>query len=85
MTLSMFIGNQLIDSVAIDPARPVSAGYIGILKSSLEERNEEILDLSSEDPSFFIDQIPSRMNRIPEHMLPGSFLRAPDAENSFTD
>jgi hypothetical protein len=76
MKLAMFIGNKMIDSLPIDPERPVSAGYLGILKTSLEERNEEILDLSGEDPSFFIDNIPSSMNGFTNLSFPGKNVQA---------
>jgi len=60
--LKMFIGDKLIDVAEINLYKLNSPGYINSLKIQLEEDNEEILDLSEEQPKFFIDHVPSLMN-----------------------
>jgi hypothetical protein len=63
MDLKMFIGNELIDKMKINAAQFNSPGYIQSLKLEMEDRNEEIIDLSNEEPQFYIDAVPSSMNR----------------------
>lgn len=58
----MFIGNELIDSVRINTAQLNKPGYVEFLKMEIEEKNEEVIDLSNEEPQFFIDAVPSSMN-----------------------
>jgi hypothetical protein len=62
MDLKMFIGNEFIDSMKINAAQFNRPGYIQSLKMEMEERNEEIIDLGNEEPTFFIDAVPSSMN-----------------------
>lgn len=62
MDLKMFLGNELIDEMKISAARLNSPGYIQSMKMEMEERNEDIIDLSNEKPEFFIDRVPSSMN-----------------------
>lgn len=62
MDLKMFIGNELIDSVRINTAQLNKPGYVEFLKMEIEEKNEEVIDLSNEEPQFFIDAVPSSMN-----------------------
>lgn len=59
----MFIGNKLIDEMKINAAQLNRPGYIQTLKMEMEDRNEDIIDLSKEEPQFFIDAVPSAMNR----------------------
>jgi hypothetical protein len=59
----MFIKGQLIDSKIINVRLLSSPAYIYGLKMELEEEHEEIIDLSNEEPEFYIDHIPSSMNR----------------------
>ena len=58
----MFIGQNLIDSLPLNLSRMNHPGYIHYLKTELEEKNEDIIELSAEEPVFFIDSIPSRLN-----------------------
>lgn len=60
----MFIGQHLIDSLPMNLSQMNNPGYIHYLKTELEEKNEDIIELSSEEPVFFIDSIPSRFNPI---------------------
>jgi hypothetical protein len=62
MDLKMYLKNELIDSVKINSTQLNKPGYIGFLKSEMEEKNEDIIDLSNEEPQFFIETIPSSMN-----------------------
>jgi hypothetical protein len=63
MELQMFIGQHLVDSLPLNLSQMNNPGYIHCLKNELEEKNEDIIDLSVEKPVFFIDSIPSRLNK----------------------
>jgi len=58
----MFMAGELIDVVQIDLYKINSAGYINSLKIQLEENNAELIDLSEEEPQFFIEPVASAMN-----------------------
>ena len=62
MKLEMFLQNKLIDSIPLNAVQLNQPGYIHGLRMQMEERNEDILDLSQEKPEFFIDSVPSSMN-----------------------
>jgi hypothetical protein len=63
MDLKMFVKGQLIDTRRINILQLNSSpGYIHSLKMEMEEEHEDIIDLSKEEPQFFIDHIPSSMN-----------------------
>jgi hypothetical protein len=62
MDLKMFLAGQLIDTVRMNTYQLNLPGYIQGLKMEMEERNEDILDLSDEEPTFFIETVPSSMN-----------------------
>ena len=59
----MFIGNELVDAVTINPSRLHMPGYIQSLRMEMEENNEDIIDLGNEEPKFYIDTVPSSMNK----------------------
>jgi len=63
MDLKMFIKGELIDMKRINFLKLNSPGYIQSLRMQMEDDNEEIIDLSNEEPQFFIDNVPSSMNR----------------------
>ena len=63
MDLVMFLGNEFIDSVRVNEHRFHSPGYIASLKIEMEDKNEDIIDLSEEEPQFFIETVPSIMNK----------------------
>jgi hypothetical protein len=63
MDLKMLIGNTLIDTININEAQLAKPGCVEFLKMEMEEKNEEIIDLSNEEPQFYIDAVPSSMNR----------------------
>ena len=58
----MFLDNKLIDSMVINIARFNEPGYMNGLRLEMEEKHEDVLDLSNEEPQFFIDSVPSSMN-----------------------
>lgn len=62
MELTMFLGNELIDRISLNEKKIGHPGYIERLRMDMEEKNEDILDLSSENPQFFIENMPSSMN-----------------------
>lgn len=62
MELKMFLGGQLVDSVKFHAHQLNQPGHIEALKMEMEEKNEDILDLSEEKPQFFIETVPSLMN-----------------------
>lgn len=63
MDLKMFIKGQLIDTRVINILKLNSfPGYIHSLKMDMEDEHEDVIDLSNEEPQFFIDHVPSSMN-----------------------
>lgn len=58
----MFLGEQLVDAVKFPAHQLNQPGHIEALKMQMEEENEDILDLSEEQPQFFIETVPSSMN-----------------------
>ena len=60
----MFLGEELIDSTRINALKLNTPGYIGQLRIEMEEKNESIIDLSNEEPQFFLDNVPSQMNNV---------------------
>jgi len=63
MDFKMFLNNKLIDSIKINAAQLNKPGHIEALRIEMEEKNEDIIDLSGEEPEFFIEAIPSSMNK----------------------
>jgi hypothetical protein len=62
MDLKMFISDVLIDTIEINAAQFNKPGYVDFLKMEMQEKNEDIIALSNEQPHFFIDAVPSSMN-----------------------
>ena len=58
----MFLGEELVDSRRINALKLNTPGYISLLRIEMEEENESIIDLSNEEPQFFLDNVPSQMN-----------------------
>ncbi len=65
MELKMFIQDQLIDAIPINPMKLGSPAYLYKLQMELEDRNENIIDLTNREPEFFLDHVPSLVNREP--------------------
>jgi hypothetical protein len=62
MELIMYVGGIPVDSILVDVNQIHSKSYINLLKLDLEGKNEDIIDLSNQEPQFFMNTIPSRMN-----------------------
>jgi hypothetical protein len=58
----MYLQGNEIDALSIHPQQPIKPSDLTFYKMKLEERNEDIIDLSEEEPQFALDHIPSRMN-----------------------
>ena len=54
MNLMMYIGNDLIESVALDDERISKPGYLGNFKRNLKEKYHELLQQHLEGPDFFV-------------------------------
>jgi hypothetical protein len=63
MKLNMAIGNKVIDSIAITPSKLGNREYIAGLRNQLEERNREMLEKQIYQAVFFIESVPSRLNK----------------------
>ena len=64
MKLNMVIGNKVIDSITISPSKLGNREYIAGLRHQLEERNRELIEKQIYQPVFFIDGVPSKLNRM---------------------
>lgn len=62
MDLKMFLGNKLVDTTKINIHLFNTPGYIEHLKIDMKDKNDDIIDLSNEEPRFFIEPVPSLMN-----------------------
>jgi hypothetical protein len=58
MHLHMYINDVLIDSVEINASL---LNKLNLLKQQLEEKHNDIIDLSNDEPEFYIDGLPSRV------------------------
>jgi hypothetical protein len=59
MHLNMYINDVLIDSIEINISL---LNKLNLLKQQLEEKHLDIIDLSNDEPEFYIDGLPSRVN-----------------------
>jgi hypothetical protein len=62
MQLEMFLGNDLVATSQINFIRLGTPGYINQLKMEMEDKYEDVIDLSGKEPDFVIDSFPSSMN-----------------------
>ena len=62
MELKMFIAGHLVATLPVDAFRLHVPGYINHLCEEMQEDHDDLIDLSKEQPQFFIDTLPSRMN-----------------------
>jgi hypothetical protein len=62
MQLIMYVDGKPMDSIPVSIDELQSIGHFEMLKIKLEEKNEDIINLSQHEPQFFIDTLPSRMN-----------------------
>ena len=54
MQLMMYIGNDLIESVALDKDQVPVPGYLGKIKRELKEKYHELIQESAEKPEFLV-------------------------------
>lgn len=54
MQLMMYIGNDLIESVALDRDQVPVPGYLGKIKRELKEKYHELIQESAEKPEFLV-------------------------------
>ena len=60
----MFLKGHMIDSAVISSGNLNSPGHIESIKLDFEEKYEDIIEAAGEEPQYFLDNIPSRMNYI---------------------
>jgi hypothetical protein len=63
MQLMMFIGNDLIEAVPLDPERVPRRGYLGGFKRNLKIKYSELIQQYSIAPEFLVTDIPVQYNR----------------------
>jgi hypothetical protein len=64
MKLNMVIGNKVIDFITISPSKLGNREHIAGLRNQLEERNKELIEKQVYQPVFFIDGVPSKLNKL---------------------
>jgi hypothetical protein len=53
-TLMMFLGNDLIESIPLNPKEIQQPGYLGHFKRQLKTKYSELLQESPEPPEFLV-------------------------------
>lgn len=53
-TLMMFLGNDLIESIPLNPKEIQQPGYLGHFKRQLKSKYSELLQESPEPPEFLV-------------------------------
>jgi hypothetical protein len=56
MKLMMFVGNDLIEAVTINPTDLRVPGYLGKFKRSLKSKYAELIQAASKDPEFLVSE-----------------------------
>ena len=54
MKLMMYIGNDLIEAVSLDPQLVPKPGYLGNIKRHLKEKYQSLIAESAELPEFLV-------------------------------
>ena len=54
MKLMMYIGNDLIESIPLEPGRISKPGYLGNIKRILKVKHNELILQHAEKPEFLI-------------------------------
>ena len=54
MQLMMYIGNDLIESIPLDPERVAKPGYLGSFKRCLKVKYTALINESSARPDFLV-------------------------------
>jgi hypothetical protein len=57
MLLQMYIGEKLIDAVFISEP---DQGKVNIMQQQLENKHNDIIELSDEEPKYFLEGVASR-------------------------
>lgn len=63
MTLMMYLGNDLIESIPLDGERIPKPGYLGTFKRSLKEKYREMILQFAEPPEFLVINVPQSYTR----------------------
>jgi hypothetical protein len=56
MELLLYVGNDLIEAVALDPSKLTLPGYLGAFKRELKEKHRELLAETGEQADFLVVQ-----------------------------
>lgn len=59
MELQMFLNGKLVDAVIINASH---LRVLHALQQKMEDKHSDMLDLSNEEPQFYIEGISSKMN-----------------------
>jgi hypothetical protein len=62
MKLKMYIGDQLVASVPLQPGKIKKPGFIQDLVNNLKEQHQHEIKNHPKKVVFFIDNVPSSMN-----------------------
>lgn len=57
MKLLMYISNDLIDSISIEPKKIAIPGYISNFIRMLRRKHEPVISLSHEEPEFLVHRL----------------------------
>jgi hypothetical protein len=57
MKLLMYISNDLIDSISIEPKKIAIPGYISSFIRMLKRKHEPVISLSPEEPEFLVHRV----------------------------
>ncbi len=63
MELKMVIGDRVVDSIAVNFSKMGKPGYLEGLRDKLIQKHLDIIDVSAEKPQYYIDNVPSGMNK----------------------
>jgi hypothetical protein len=59
MIIQMMVGNKLVDFRQFPDMNLLVEGYLEGLKNDMIEQNEDIMDLSQEQPEFKLEPFPA--------------------------
>ncbi len=54
MQLMMFIGNDLIEAIPLNPENLRKPGYVGTFKRCLKSKYQELIQMGQEKPEFIV-------------------------------
>ena len=67
MELMMYIGNDLIESIPLDPERIPKPGYLGNFKRGLKVKYCELIKQAATTPDFLVSNITPKTNITQHH------------------